>query len=81
MTDSQSDPPRTQDQIFVKLFKIDQWHRSQRDGGGKGTRGGSSGVVGRAAMAGTKGPGAVPAEAVFDAMSSSDAIENRVCFR
>jgi hypothetical protein len=29
-------------------------------------RGGSPGVVGRAAMAGTKGPGAVPAEAVLD---------------
>jgi hypothetical protein len=56
------------------MFKIDQWHRSQRDGCGKGERGGSPGVVGRAAMAGTKGPGAVPAEALLDTMSSSDVI-------
>ena len=84
MTDSQaglvSGPPRTHGQMCVKLFKVDQWHRSQRDGGGKGPRGGSPGVVGRAGMAGTKGPGTVPAEAVLDTMSSSDVIENRVCF-
>lgn len=75
-----SGPPRTHDQIFVKLFKIDQWHRSQKDGGGKGARGVSPGVVGRAAMAGTKGPGAAPAEAVLDTMSRCDVIENIVCF-
>lgn len=84
MTDSQSGlvsgPPRTRDQIFVQLFKIDQWHRSQKGGGRKGARGRSLGMAGRATMAGTEGPGAVPTEAVLDTMSSSDVIRNTVCF-
>ena len=74
-----SDPPRTHDQIFVKLFKIVQWHCSQKGGGGNGARGRSPGVVGRAAVAGTEGPGRVPTEAVLDTLSSSDTIEKTVC--
>ena len=35
-----SGPPRPHDQIFVKLFKIDQWNLSQKGGGGQGARGG-----------------------------------------
>jgi len=74
VTDSQSGPPRTHDQIFVKLFKIVQWHCSQTGGGGNGARGRSPAVV-----AGTEGLGRVPAEAVLDTLSSSDTKENTEC--
>jgi hypothetical protein len=84
VTDGQLDfvsgPPWPHDQIFVKLFKIDRWLCSQKDGGGQGEWGGLPGLVGRPAVAGTEGPGVVSPGALLDAVSSSDLVQITVCF-